>query len=521
MHFKAMIVLVFVLIFSVLPTTADQDQFEKVFRDMGNEIRNFNRNGDEEEQDFDKYRQVQEATFQAFRDERDRNFCAFLKAEWEAFAEMKALERYTIPKPKIIPKASEMPDDDSIIPRGKHVKPIEPSPMPSSEAVPQTAMVPSPKSEAHTELRPQLNRTLVEVMFYGRPVKIAYDPALTATVADQTNNHSISTYWATLSQANFETLIRHLGQIKGRLLLNDWGFFHFVESFVHTIQPDTNSATLLTWFLLTKSGYRAKVGYSRNRIYLLVPVQGTIYETPYYTLNGTRFYNISYLRNQRKPGNIYTYKKNYPGAEHVLNLVLRTTPRTHAGKNVKKLNFYYNGQTYSVPAAFNPNTVRFYHAYPQTNWEVYLAAPIAPETEASLVSALGKLVEGKSETETVNMLLRFVQTAFEYKTDDDQFGREKYMFAEETLSFPYSDCEDRATLFSSLVRRILDLDVIGLHYPEHVATAIKFSEYVAGDAVTVSGDRFVICDPTYINANIGMTMPQFKTVKPQVIRGAL
>ena len=35
------------------------------------------------------------------------------------------------------------------------------------------------------------------------------------------------------------------------------------------------------------------------------------------------------------------------------------------------------------------------------------------------------------------------------------------------------------------------------------------------------GDRFVVCDPTYINANIGMTMPQFKTANPQVVRGAL
>jgi len=536
----------FVLILSVLPTAADQDQFKKVFRDLDNEFSTFNRNGDEQEQNFDKFRQTQETDFQAFRDERDRDFSAFLKAEWEAFAEMQGLVRYTTPKPKVIPKASEVPDDDSVIPKGKHVKTVEPLTTPPPEAVPQPAPIPAtdpvpkverelvkpapvpqpastpaPKSKPLTEPRPQLYGTLVEVMFYGLPVKVVYDPALTATVADQANNHAISTYWATLSQADFEGLIRQLGHIKGRLLLNDWGFFQFVEGFAHTIQPDTNSAALLAWFVLTKSGYRVKVGYSRNHIYLLAPAQGTLYETPYYTLNGTRFYNISYLRNQHKPGNIYTFKKDYPEAERVLTLMLRTTPRTHADKNVKKLNFSYNGQTYSVPAAFNPNTVRFYQAYPQTNWEVYLAAPVAPETETSLVSALGKLVEGKSEPEAVNMLLRFVQTAFKYQTDDDQFGHEKYMFAEETLSSWYSDCEDRATLFSSLVRRILDLDVIGLLYPGHAATAVKFSEYVAGDAVTVSGDRFVVCDPTYINANIGMTMPQFKTAKPQVVRGAL
>lgn len=247
MHIKAMIV--FVLILSVLSTAADQDQFKKVFRDLDNEFSTFNRNGDEQEQNFNKFRQTQETDFQAFRDERDQDFCAFLKAEWEAFVEMQGLVRYTTPKPKVIPKASEVPYDDSVIPKGKHVKTVEPLPAPPPEAVSQPASTPSPKSEPRTEPGPKLYGTLVEVMFYGLSVKVVYDPALTATVADQANNHAISTYWATLSQADFEGLIRQFGHIKGRLLLNDWGFFQFVEGFAHTIQPDTNNAVLLAWFV--------------------------------------------------------------------------------------------------------------------------------------------------------------------------------------------------------------------------------------------------------------------------------
>jgi hypothetical protein len=521
MHIRATIVLVLVLILSALPIAADQDHFKKGFRDLDNEFSIFNREGDEQKQDFDTFRKSQEKAFQTFRDERDRDFSEFLKAEWEAFSEMQGLVRYTTPKPKIIPKASDVPRDDAVIPKGKHVKPIESLPTPSLKAVPPSVPMSVPKSEPHTEPRPQLYGALAEVMFYGLSVKVAYDPVLTATVVDQASNNAISTCWAALSQTDYESLIRQLGLIKDRLLLNHWGFFQFVEAFAHTIQPDNNSATLLAWFVLTKTGYLVKVGYSRNHIYLLAPAQGTIYETPYYMLNGARFYNLSYLRNQQKPGKIYTFKNDYPGAERLLTLVLHTVPRIHADTKIKRLSFKYKGRTYSVPAAINPNTIRFYQAYPQTNLEVYLSAPIAPETETSLVSALAKLVEGKTETEAANMLLRFVQTAFKYETDDDQFGHEKYMFAEETIFYPYSDCEDRAALFSSLVRRILGLDVIGLHYPGHVATAVRFSEYVAGDAVTVNGERFVVCDPTYINADIGLAMPQFRMVKPQVVRGAL
>lgn len=521
MHSKAMMALVFVLILSVLPTAADQNQFKKAFNDLDNELNKSNHYSDKQEQSFDEFRQTQETAFRDFRDARDRDFSAFLKTEWEAFAEMQGLVNDTTPKPKVIPKASDKPDDNSVIPKGKLVKPIEPLSKTPDEALTHPGAIPKPKSEPSTEPQPQLYGAMVNVMFYGLPLKVVYDPALTATVSRQVNNHAISNYWGLLSRGDYEGLILRLGHIKDQLLLNDWGFFQFVNSFANTIQADTNSATLLTWFVLTKSGYRVKVGYNQNNIYLLAPAQCDIYEAPYYTVNGARFYNISYLANQRKPGQIYTFKKDYPGAEHVLTLQLRTTPMTLADKNVKKLKFSYKGRTYTVPAVFNPNTVRFYQSYPQTNWEIYLSAHIAPETETGLVSALEKVVEGKSETEAANMLLRFVQTAFKYKTDDDQFGYEKYMFAEETISYPYSDCEDRATLFSSLVRRILGLNVIGLHYPGHVATAVNFSEHVPGDAVKVNGKRYVVCDPTYINANIGMTMPQFKRVRPEVIRSDL
>ena len=59
--------------------------------------------------------------------------------------------------------------------------------------------------------------------------------------------------------------------------------------------------------------------------------------------------------------------------------------------------------------------------------------------------------------------------------------------------------------------------MVGLDYPGHVAAAVHFNEKVAGDSVNSKGKRFVVTDPTYINANAGMTMPNFKQYKPTVI----
>jgi len=115
------------------------------------------------------------------------------------------------------------------------------------------------------------------------------------------------------------------------------------------------------------------------------------------------------------------------------------------------------------------------------------------------------------------LLLRFVQTAFAYQTDGQQFNTENYLLPIETLHYPYSDCEDRASLFSWLVESLLGLDAVLLDYPGHIAAAVEFTKTPKGDRLTFKNKRYTITDPTYINASAGMTMPQFKTTRPKVL----
>ena len=119
------------------------------------------------------------------------------------------------------------------------------------------------------------------------------------------------------------------------------------------------------------------------------------------------------------------------------------------------------------------------------------------------------------EEEAVDFLLTFVQKSFSYKTDNDQFGRERYLFVEESLNFPYNDCEDRSVLFAWMVRELLGVKVIGLLYPGHMTTAVALKhvkpEY---STVTYQGNQYVIADPTYIGASLGMPMPSYARLKP-------
>ena len=63
----------------------------------------------------------------------------------------------------------------------------------------------------------------------------------------------------------------------------------------------------------------------------------------------------------------------------------------------------------------------------------------------------------------------------------------------------------------------MGLEVILLYYPGHLATAVCFTEDVSGGYLVVNGKRYVVCDPTFINANVGRTMTDMDNATAHVI----
>ena len=117
--------------------------------------------------------------------------------------------------------------------------------------------------------------------------------------------------------------------------------------------------------------------------------------------------------------------------------------------------------------------------------------------------------------------MNWVQTGFEYGYDDDIWGEDHVFFPSETLYYPNSDCEDKAILFSTLVRDILHLDVLLLYFdhPEvHLATAVHFPvEEKPGEFVMYKDKKYIVCDPTLKNGPIGRNMSYFRGITPKII----
>jgi hypothetical protein len=111
----------------------------------------------------------------------------------------------------------------------------------------------------------------------------------------------------------------------------------------------------------------------------------------------------------------------------------------------------------------------------------------------------------------------FIQSTIDYATDEEQFGKERYLYAEESLYYPKNDCEDRTIFLSFLVKRYTGLDNIALDFPGHVALAVNLPNAGNGNFIHYKGSRYLICDPTYINAKSGMIPDQYKTMKAKIV----
>ena len=117
----------------------------------------------------------------------------------------------------------------------------------------------------------------------------------------------------------------------------------------------------------------------------------------------------------------------------------------------------------------------------------------------------------------MDRLLNWVQTGFVYKFDNEVWGDDRAFFGEEPLFYPYCDCEDRSILLSHLVRELLGLDTVLIYYPGHLAMAVDLAEASDGDYVQLDGRRFTVCDPTYIGARVGKTMPNMDNSQAKLI----
>ncbi|WP_415398020.1 hypothetical protein [Sulfurimonas sp. CS5] len=469
-------------------------------------------------QSFEDFKRSQAKSFTKYKDERDNAFNKYLKQQWEAYNVYKGTPLYEKPKPREIAPAKPTKIKSvgpKISIKIKKTKYIEPKP-PQNFIIFKEPEVKEERVEPKIEvLKPKKIEAVskdISFDFYGSTLGFDVPSGVKNAKFYPQNKEGITSFFDSAASSDYENFLDEIKRVSKEMNLNDWGVYLLVLDISNHIHSNQDNSNLLSWFIFNKLGYAVKVGLAKRHIVLMHYSKKTIYSTPNYIFSNKKFYVVANY-SKGSVGRLYSYKQNYPDANKPLDLSLKTLPNFMSKMKKKTLSFKDYGKTYKVSFDYNQNLIDFMATYPQADYETYFNAPVDSRTYESIANDIKKYVDGKKAGDAMNFVLHFVQKSFKYERDDQQFGREKVMFANETLYFDKSDCEDRAVLFSYLVKELFGVSVVGVKYKDHMATALYVP--MSGDSVKAGKRKLVLADPTYINSSIGQSIPKYKSLIPE------
>lgn len=460
---------------------------------------------------YEAFKKQARQQYDDFRTNANKQYADFVKQSWRKF---KALEPVPHPIEKNIPPVV-CPEEE----RQKEHKnerqvfsDVIPAPQPKPQPEPVSPIPPSPEPISRQQ-------DTIVFSYYGMDMACVVEtlPRLTLKSLEE---EDIAEGWGILSSGPYDALLGQCLAIRRQYRLNDWGYLRLLSQIgENAIGQKGNESTLLTAWLYCQSGYKMRLARSEDgNLYMLFACEGVIYDQYYYAFGDEKYYPYGICEEDE----LEICEASFP-KEQSMSLLIAETPHFQTQNPTRKI---LTCPEMSVTTEINPSLLSFYGDYPTgaltdfmgSRWAMYAMTPISEEVRQSLYPQLKQKIIGKCQVDAVNELLAFVQNAFVYAYDDSIWGEDRAFFAEETLFYPYSDCEDRSILYSRLVRDLLDLKVVLLYYPGHLATAVHFEgQQPTGEYFDLPEGRYYIADPTYEGAPIGISMPEFKGVAARVI----
>ena len=327
----------------------------------------------------------------------------------------------------------------------------------------------------------------------------------------------VANTWKKLASKDYNNLIRDCLLLRVEHQLSDWAYLNMLFKMGEACVGG-NEGVMLAAFVYCQSGYKMRLAFAGNQLVLLYASKHFIYGKDYFWIDSEYYYPFN------GEGKMQVCEASFP-QEKPLSLWVPTDQKFQVALTPERTLQSRRYEDVQARISVNKNLIDFYETYPTSSlaenfmlrWAMYANTPMDATVKEQLYPTLREELKGYSELEAMERLLNWVQTGFVYEFDEKVWGNDRAFFAEETLYYPYCDCEDRSIMLSRLVRDLLGLKTVLVYYPGHLAMAVHFNEDVQGDYLTLNGERFVVCDPTYINARVGRTMPGMNNAEATVI----
>lgn len=461
--------------------------------------------------EFNSFKEESQREFDDFRNRINEEYASFIE---EAWGEFNSTGGIAAPVEKEVLPVVYSGDDN-----GKQDTGVVSVPVAYEEVIPVAEPGPQPEPAAEIEEIPQPADMRFSFEFFGKTLKMRLSDE-NRLVLGGCDEASVADAWKTLSGRSFNNVINDCLTVRSHFNMCDWAYLLMLDELSRSFfGKECNEAVLLTAFIYCQSGYKMRLATDNTSLFMLYASEHEIYGRSFWRIDGERYYCFGSC-----PDNIYICKASYPEEKPLSLLIGSEQALALQPSDVRTLKSD-KCMEIDVPVSTNKNLIDFYNTYPSsmlngdfgTRWAMYANAPLSKQAKERLYPALAEAIEGMSDIDAANCLLGFVQTAFPYETDDKVWGTDRVFFPDETLYYPYCDCEDRSILFSRLVRDLLGKEAVLIYYPGHIASAVNFSKPVEGDYVSIDGKNFVVCDPTYIGAPVGKSMPGMENRTAKVI----
>ena len=466
------------------------------------------------EQNYKDYKDKTISEYRSFQDSVNKEFASHISKTWKEYSVFVGEEPEKEPKPKNIPVAepNSVPENKVEIEVEEIVeKPVEIIEEEVVEEITDDIFEEDVTAEASYD-----NASLFSVDFFNSKIALTDVNVFSEIKLSGTDEKSVSALWSKFADNAYAQTAYQIKNIALNKNINDYGTYLLITKTAQTLFPNKpNEQVVYTVYLLNQLGFKAKIARTGNDLIALISVRQLVYKRSYLNYEKDRFYVFTSNPEEIKNcSSIYTYDNLMKNCSKSIDLNFYKP--LLLGDKVKYVTVKTDDASV-INVKINLEDINFFNNYPHTEMQVYANAEMNDEINNALLGTLSKQIEGKSGVDAVNYLLDFIYASCEYKTDGEQFGYEKPMFCEETLYYPYSDCEDNSILFSYLVRKLLGFDVVLLDYPGHIATAVKIPGEVNGSYLQLEDGKYIVCDPTYYGASAGMSMPKYQNVKLSVI----
>lgn len=458
---------------------------------------------------YNDFKQKAKSDYEDFRKKANQEYADWMRKAWDWHDKIAPMPR---PKDEMLPPVIY----------NKEKEKEESKPLPYDNVVPTPEPSPQPKPVAPIKEN-EGDYKVIHFQFFGTDGQVRF-PNDYAFQLKGKDEGAFAKGWEELSSDKFDNLIRDCLVLRMEHKLCDWAYLKMLGFMSETICGGwNNEARMIQGFVLCQSGYKIRFGITKDKeLRLLFKSEHQVFDLDGFKMQDGLFYLIEPVADD----GLGICDISFPD-EKPLSLWINQEQLLSENLSEERLLIQGDGER-TIRVKTNKNLISFCNSYPTSmigedivsRWAMYANTPMSNRQKAKLYPQLKEAMKKYDITDDLNAaswLLYWVQTAFVYEYDDKVWGRDRAFFAEETLYYPYCDCEDRSILFSRLVRDLLGLDVILVFYPGHLATAVAFKESVEGDYINLNGKRYTICDPTYIGAPVGETMPEMDNKTAKVI----